>query len=117
MPLLILLLIPILGYVIFLWLNSIINGEIADLEVTAQEFCSSDFADNWVNAGLSLSQLNSACDEIRPVFFYMYFVLKRTGLACHTRERDFCGGRPDLFLSRCQIGSKMWSSFQINEIN
>lgn len=69
MPLLILLFIPILGYVIFLWLNSIINGEIVDLEITAQEFCSSDFADNWVNAGMSLSQLDSACDEIRPIFW------------------------------------------------
>jgi Zn-dependent protease with chaperone function len=58
-----------LGYIIFLWLNSIINGEIADLEITAQEFCSSDFADNWVNAGMSLSQLDSACDEIRPIFW------------------------------------------------
>ena len=69
MALLILLLIPVLGYIIFLWLNSIINGEIADLEITAQEFCSSGFADSWVNAGMSLSQLDSACAEIRPIFW------------------------------------------------
>ena len=69
MPLLILLLIPVLGYLVFLWLNSVINGEIADLEITAQEFCSSDFADRWVDAGMPLSELVAACDEIRPIFW------------------------------------------------
>lgn len=71
MSLLILLLIPVLGYATFFWLNSIVNGELAlaGLEVTAHKFCSSSFADIWVSAGMGLADLNSACEEIRPILW------------------------------------------------
>lgn len=69
MSLLVLLLIPILGYATFFWLNSLVNGELALLEVTAREFCSSNFANNWVNAGFPISELNALCEEIRPILW------------------------------------------------
>lgn len=39
------------------------------MEMTAQEFCSVEFAQTWQRAGLNISDLNSACEVIRPVFW------------------------------------------------
>ena len=69
MPILVLLLIPILGYATYFWLNSIVNEELTDLGLTAQEMCAPDFVEIWENAGLAVSELNAACEEIYPIFW------------------------------------------------
>jgi len=69
MAVLILLLIPILGYLTFYLLRSIINEELSDFEMSAEEFCSKEFAELWANAGMPKSQLTAACAEIEPVFW------------------------------------------------
>lgn len=69
MAMLILLLIPILGYLTFHWLRSIVNEELAGFEMNAEEFCSEEFAKLWSDAGMSKSQLAAACAEIEPIFW------------------------------------------------
>ena len=66
---LVLLLIPILGYATYFWLNSLVNEELTDLGLTAQEMCDPDFVEVWENAGLPVSELKAACQEINPIFW------------------------------------------------
>ena len=58
-PFICLLVVPIVGYLTFLWLNSEINSLLAGYGVTAKEFCNS-YTD---------SQIQSMCAEIYPIFW------------------------------------------------
>jgi Zn-dependent protease with chaperone function len=68
MPLLMLLIIPVLGYATYFWLNSIINEELLITGQTAREFCSPAGSQIWLDMGLSINDWTSLCEEIWPIF-------------------------------------------------